>query len=47
MRKYGILVVIVLGLLAFTPGRDAVAAPVVEQDVVAGLNTADPPPRWV
>jgi hypothetical protein len=42
MRKCGILVVIVLALLAFTPGKDAAASPVVEQDVVAGLNTADP-----
>ncbi|GLE51105.1 hypothetical protein [Mycobacterium montefiorense] len=42
MRKLGAVFVIVLSFLAFAPVGVAGAAPIVEQDVVASLNIADP-----
>lgn len=41
MRKLRIAIAIMLALLAFTSGKTANAAPVVEEDVVASLNTAN------
>jgi hypothetical protein len=42
MKMPSIVVAIVLALFIFTSGKDAAAAPVIEEDVVASLSTTNP-----